>query len=273
MTTHAMKRPTGRLDAPTTIAPRPRARLAAGIALTTGGSALAAMVASHALFGPTPSACGDACGAALASPASIVFGVHALAWAGALHVALFVTTWLRALLSDRSTVLRPSIHSAQIALMVILLLGSASYLVLAPRGRALDLGAAPGGWTRVLAERGLAVTAVDPAALDRAVLALPGVEHQRVTAERFLTLGPPTMYDLIVNDMRLDARDAARLLGDYASRLSPRGHLLTTLKLPEHGYLPVLDQALDLFARRYRRVAARQLFHNRSEVTALFRPA
>lgn len=130
MTTHAMKRPTGRLDAPTTIAPRPRARLAAGIALTTGGSALAAMVASHALFGPTPSACGDACGAALASPASIVFGVHALAWAGALHVALFVTTWLRALLSDRSTVLRPSIHSAQIALMVILLLGSASYLVL-----------------------------------------------------------------------------------------------------------------------------------------------
>lgn len=143
---------------------------------------------------------------------------------------------------------------------------------LVPKGRALDLGAAPGGWTRVLAERGLAVTAVDPAALDRAVFALPGVTHERLTAERFLALAPPAPYDLIVNDMRLDARDAARLLGDYARLLSPRAHLLTTLKLPERGYLPVLDQALDLFARRYRRVAARQLFHNRSEVTALFAP-
>src|SRR5207245_5904296 len=33
-------------------------------------------------------------------------------------------------------------------------------------GRALDLGAAPGGWTRLLLEAGLRVVAVDPANLD-----------------------------------------------------------------------------------------------------------
>ena len=34
------------------------------------------------------------------------------------------------------------------------------------RGRALDLGAAPGGWTRLLLEAGMHVVAVDPAKLD-----------------------------------------------------------------------------------------------------------
>ncbi len=34
------------------------------------------------------------------------------------------------------------------------------------RGRALDLGAAPGGWTRLLLEASLSVVAVDPANLD-----------------------------------------------------------------------------------------------------------
>lgn len=39
----------------------------------------------------------------------------------------------------------------------------------------LDLGASPGGWTWVLAQLGAAVTAVDKAALDPAVSAMPGV--------------------------------------------------------------------------------------------------
>jgi len=58
--------------------------------------------------------------------------------------------------------------------------------VLTRRGgvaRALDLGAAPGGWTSVLAERCSDVVAVDPADLNPDVLALRGVRHVRLQAE------------------------------------------------------------------------------------------
>lgn len=51
-----------------------------------------------------------------------------------------------------------------------------------PGERCLDLGAAPGGWTWVLASLGAAVTAVDKAALDPAVAAMPGVRVRRESA-------------------------------------------------------------------------------------------
>ncbi len=46
----------------------------------------------------------------------------------------------------------------------------------------VDLGAAPGGWTWVLQSLGARVTAIDKAALDADVAALPGVEQQRQSA-------------------------------------------------------------------------------------------
>jgi len=140
-----------------------------------------------------------------------------------------------------------------------------------PKGRALDLGAAPGGWTKVLAERGMNVVAIDPADIDAAVAALPGVRTYRGTAERYLAArGAPV--DLVVSDMRMDARDAARLLLDFRPLIAAGGHVLTTLKLPERGYLGVLDAALEILAEGFRKVAARQLFHNRNEVTLLLEP-
>jgi len=140
-----------------------------------------------------------------------------------------------------------------------------------PKGRALDLGAAPGGWTKVLAERGMNVVAIDPADIDAAVAALPGVRTYRGTAERYLSArGAPV--DLVVSDMRMDARDAARLLLDFRPLVAAGGHVLTTLKLPERGYLGTLDAALEILGEGYRRVGARQLFHNRNEVTLLLEP-
>src|SRR5690606_2902121 len=70
-------------------------------------------------------------------------------------------------------------------------------------GRALDLGAAPGGWTRVLRQKGQYVTAVDPGELAPAVALDPRVQYRQMTAEAYLASGPDT-FDLIVNDMRLD---------------------------------------------------------------------
>jgi 23S rRNA (cytidine2498-2'-O)-methyltransferase len=46
----------------------------------------------------------------------------------------------------------------------------------------LDLGASPGGWTWVLQQLGARVMAVDKAALDQWIAALPNVEHRRASA-------------------------------------------------------------------------------------------
>ncbi|MBL8785534.1 MAG: methyltransferase domain-containing protein [Deltaproteobacteria bacterium] len=137
--------------------------------------------------------------------------------------------------------------------------------------RALDLGAAPGGWTQVLANLDFEVTAIDPATLSPNVLADPRVRHLRITAEQHLERSNDR-FDLVVNDVRMDARDVARLLVAHRRVLSPGGRILTTLKLPERRALPVLDTALAILGDAYRVVAGRQLFHNRNEVTLLLSP-
>src|SRR5690606_13535670 len=83
-------------------------------------------------------------------------------------------------------------------------------LTLPARGSALDLGAAAGGWTRVLRQLEQYVTAVDPGDLDPRLASDRGVRHKRMTAELYLA-DDPDMFDVIVNDMRMDARDSARL--------------------------------------------------------------
>ncbi len=141
---------------------------------------------------------------------------------------------------------------------------------LPPRGVALDLGASPGGWTHVLRQHDQYVTAVDPGELDPRLLSDKGVRLKRMTAERYLA-GEPDTFDIIVNDMRMDARDSARLMVDYADQLYGHGIAVMTLKLPEHDRQNVLDKAMAILRRRYDIVGIRQLFHNRSEVTVVLK--
>ncbi|MBI1293956.1 50S rRNA methyltransferase [bacterium] len=140
------------------------------------------------------------------------------------------------------------------------------HIDLPQRGVALDLGAAPGGWTRVLRQRDQYVTAVDPAELDPRLATDKAIRHKRVTAEAYLA-DEPDEFDLIVNDMRMDARDSARLMVDYARQLYPHGVAIMTFKLPEHGRRQVLEHAFKILRGTYVLAGARQLFHNRSEIT------
>jgi 23S rRNA (cytidine2498-2'-O)-methyltransferase len=142
---------------------------------------------------------------------------------------------------------------------------------LPPRGRALDLGAAPGGWARVLRQQEQYVTAVDPARLHPSLQNDSNVRHLRLTAEQYLQDEPDT-YDLIVNDMRLDARDSARLMVQYAPLLYRHGFVLMSFKLPEEGRAAVLDHAFNILRPAYTIAGARQLFHNRSEITVYLKP-
>jgi 23S rRNA (cytidine2498-2'-O)-methyltransferase len=140
-------------------------------------------------------------------------------------------------------------------------------------GDALDLGAAPGGWTRLLRDAGMRVVAVDPARLDDR---LGGrVEHYRGYAEDYLeeALARRKKFDIIANDMRMDAREAARLLVQARSCLRPDGFIISTLKLP-HAAIDIdpsrnLKEAIRLLEKHFAVVQAKQLFHNRQEVTVI----
>ena len=70
-------------------------------------------------------------------------------------------------------------------------------------GTAIDLGASPGGWTRILRQHGFTVWAVDPGRLDQRLDGDRGITHVRNTAGPFLASTSVTA-DLIVNDMRMD---------------------------------------------------------------------
>jgi 23S rRNA (cytidine2498-2'-O)-methyltransferase len=144
-------------------------------------------------------------------------------------------------------------------------------IVLPSHGVALDLGAAPGGWTRVLRRAGQYVTAIDPGELDARLADDRGVRHLRTTAEHYLQ-AEPDVFDIIVNDMRMDARDSARVMAAYAKLLYPHGWALMTVKLPEQDRKPVLDQTFAILRTAYTLAGARQLFHNRSEITLYLKP-
>ncbi|MCB9460957.1 MAG: methyltransferase domain-containing protein [Anaerolineaceae bacterium] len=135
---------------------------------------------------------------------------------------------------------------------------------------ALDLGAAPGAWTEVLRRRGLRVTAVAPQEMYTWLQADPGIQSYFMTAEDYLGQCDTT-YDLIVNDMRLDARDSARLMVAYAQHLRPGGIAIMTLKLRMQHRLSLMDHALRILRKAYKIIRIRQLVSNRREVTLFLR--
>jgi 23S rRNA (cytidine2498-2'-O)-methyltransferase len=148
-------------------------------------------------------------------------------------------------------------------------------VTLPSQGLALDLGAAPGGWTRLQLEAGMKVVAVDPAKLDARITRQPNLEHYRGYGEDFLeeAIKRHRKFNIITNDMRMDAREAARLLVEGSACLFRDGFIISVLKLPhatsDIDPLKNLSEALRLLHRHFEIVEAKQLFHNRQEVTVL----
>ncbi len=135
-------------------------------------------------------------------------------------------------------------------------------------GTALDLGAAPGGWTRILRQRGLEVWAVDPGELAPPLPADPLVHHQAATAGEFLRR-TGIDFDLVVNDMRMDPELSSEVMLQAAQRLRPGGVAIITLKTGTHRPVRTLHRCLRILQPKYETVFARQLHHNRHELTVV----
>lgn len=136
---------------------------------------------------------------------------------------------------------------------------------------ALDLGAAPGGWTHFLSRQGVCVDAVDPANLDDAVRKEKNVKHYKMLAQEFAETYKEKRYDIIVNDMKMDTNESIDILCEMSRQLKKDGCCLLTLKLPKTNVQKRIKVARQVLSRFFETVQIRQLYFNRSEVTAFVR--
>ncbi len=139
---------------------------------------------------------------------------------------------------------------------------------------AVDLGAAPGGWTWQLARHGLRVTAVDHGMLDEGLLREYPVEHLRADA---YTWRPKGTVDWLVCDVvDKPARTLALMekwLAGGRARLA-----VFNLKLPMKQRYRVVEQSLGRLRAMSGAgnggfsVRAAQLYHDRDEITVAVLP-
>ena len=135
---------------------------------------------------------------------------------------------------------------------------------------AVDLGAAPGGWTWQLVKQGLQVTAIDNGPMDKALMQSGQVEHLRVDGFHYRPERPVTwlVCDMIESPARVAQTIAAWIADGDAQRA------VFNLKLPMKKRFEELERCLELMddtlsrARVKYRLQVRQLYHDREEVTA-----
>ena len=129
-----------------------------------------------------------------------------------------------------------------------------------------DLGAAPGGWSWILARHHFRVLAVDNGPMAEAALATGLVEHIR--ADGF-SWSPPKRQDWLVCDMVESPRKVASRMAEWFS-LGWCEHAIFNLKLPMKKRWDETQTCLQAFAAQAGKplvIRARQLYHDREEIT------
>jgi 23S rRNA (cytidine2498-2'-O)-methyltransferase len=135
--------------------------------------------------------------------------------------------------------------------------------------QAVDLGAAPGGWTWQLVKRGIRVTAVDNGPMKGALANHPLVQHLKQDGFKY---APRKAVDWLVCDMVEKPSKVATLIAAWFAAGWCK-HAIFNLKLPMKQRVAALDSALggirkllDEEGINYRMIA-KQLYHDREEVT------
>ena len=141
-------------------------------------------------------------------------------------------------------------------------------IIFRKNGIALDLGAAPGGWTKVLLDNGLRVVAVDPVQLSPVLQANENVEYYNGRAHEYIKKSNK-MFDLIVNDMSMNIMTSISFVLSLKNRLRDKGYIIITFKLTRYDRLNKIKEGISLLRKEFDVVFMKQLFHNRSEITVI----
>jgi 23S rRNA (cytidine2498-2'-O)-methyltransferase len=169
----------------------------------------------------------------------------------------------------------PSRSAQKLAEAIVVFLGERETDLLRAGQRAVDLGAAPGGWTWVLASRGLRVVAVDNGPLKGEVAHDPHVRHLRADG---LTWRPPRPVDWLVCDIVEQPARIAELVAAWIADGDAQAAIFN-LKLPMKRRYDEVRRCEALIGQRLRGAGVRatlelrHLYHDREEVTACLLPA
>jgi len=143
-----------------------------------------------------------------------------------------------------------------------------------PFQKAVDLGAAPGGWTWQLVHRGMQVVAVDNGPMDKGLMDSGQVTHLREDA---FTYKPSRQVDWLVCDIVEKPARVAELMERWLTKGWCR-FAIFNLKLPMKKRWQEVDQILtrlrdELEAAGIQyQLSARQLYHDREEITVFVGP-
>lgn len=145
---------------------------------------------------------------------------------------------------------------------------------------AIDLGAAPGGWTQFLLNKGYKVLAIDPEALK--IPQQANLLHFQGFSDQFCQLLLQNqasnhldfpLIDLLVNDMKLTPRQSLMLTAELSPFVKKNAFICLTLKLlNEPKIAKQLSSIKNCLADKfsdYKLVYFRQLACNRQEITAV----
>ena len=141
---------------------------------------------------------------------------------------------------------------------------------LKPGMSAVDLGAAPGGWTWQLVRRSMRVAAIDNGPMDAALMQSGLVHHVRADGFRWR---PPKPVDWLVCDMVEQPRRVATLIAQWMSEGLCR-QAIFNLKLPMKKRYEEIGLCLDIVRGALGTKAdlrAKQLYHDREEITVFAR--
>jgi 23S rRNA (cytidine2498-2'-O)-methyltransferase len=163
----------------------------------------------------------------------------------------------------------PSRSTLKLAEALVTFLGEREPELLRAGMKAVDLGAAPGGWTWQLAHRGLRVTAVDNGPLKGEIAQDSLVTHLRVDG---LTFRPRRPVDWMVCDIVEQPARVSALVGRWITE----GHARRTifnLKLPMKKRYDEVRRCEAIIAEAIAKaglrhtLTLRHLYHDREEVT------
>ncbi len=137
---------------------------------------------------------------------------------------------------------------------------------------AIDLGAAPGGWSYSVAKRGAQVLAIDNGPMKGGAKDHPLIEHRRADAFKIMPSAGES-YDWLLCDLVEEPHHVMRLIEQWLKNRHCQ-NFVVNLKFGRANALRLLDEVLDPQGRLLpycSELRVRHLFHDRDEFTLMGR--